>query len=487
METIFLLAILALLILAIVLIILFRNKISNENPALINKLNEIQAILMAIDAGLKQDFKINREENASIAKDNRTELNASLKDFTIEQRNKFDELKIEQKDLTFKTVEQLDKITDKVAEKLKDLNVQAKADNALMRDALINAFKGFQETFDKNVTSFNDLQKEKFAQMEIKQSELMRNTEAKLEFIRTTVEEKLEKTLSERLGQSFETVGKQLIEVQKGLGEMQTLAQDVGGLKRVLSNVKMRGGIGEVQLSMLLEQILAPDQYEANVKTKQGSSDLVEFAVKLPGKDENNNQVWLPIDAKFPKDIYEQLQTAYDIGDTVQIEQAQKTLENTIKKMAKDISEKYIDPPNTTDFGIMFLPFEGIYAEVVRKASLLEELQRTYKIVVTGPTTLAAILNSLHIGFRTLAIQQRSSEVWKVLGAVKKEFESFGGLMQKAQKNIQTGMDQLDDVMGMRTKAIQRKLRGVESLNDTDTKLLLTDVTDTDINDDDVV
>ena len=487
MDTIFLLAILALLILAIVLIIPFRNKTSSENPALINKLNEIQAILMAMDAGLKQDFKINRQENASIAKDNRTELNASLKDFTLEQRNKFDELKLEQKDLTFKTVEQLDKITDKVAEKLKDLNEQAKADNALMRDALINAFKGFQETFDKNVSSFNDLQKEKFAQMEIKQSELMRNTENKLEFIRTTVEEKLEKTLSERLGQSFETVGKQLIEVQKGLGEMQTLAQDVGGLKRVLSNVKMRGGIGEVQLSMLLEQILAPDQYEANVKTKQGSSDLVEFAVKLPGKDENNHQVWLPIDAKFPKDIYEQLQTAYDIGDTVQIEQAQKTLENTIKKMAKDISEKYIDPPNTTDFGIMFLPFEGIYAEVVRKASLLEELQRTYKIVVTGPTTLAAILNSLHMGFRTLAIQQRSSEVWKVLGAVKKEFESFGGLMQKAQKNIQTGMDQLDDVMGMRTKAIQRKLRGVESLNDTDTKLLLTDLTDTDINDDDVV
>jgi len=487
MDTIFLLAILALLILAIALIILFRNKTSSENPALINKLNEIQAILMTMDAGLKQDFKINRQENASIAKDNRTELNTSLKDFTLEQRNKFDELKLEQKDLTFKTVEQLDKITDKVAEKLKDLNEQAKADNALMRDALINAFKGFQETFDKNVSSFNDLQKEKFAQMEIKQSELMRNTENKLEFIRTTVEEKLEKTLSERLGQSFETVGKQLIEVQKGLGEMQTLAQDVGGLKRVLSNVKMRGGIGEVQLSMLLEQILAPDQYEANVKTKQGSSDLVEFAVKLPGKDENNHQVWLPIDAKFPKDIYEQLQTAYDIGDTVQIEQAQKTLENTIKKMAKDISEKYIDPPNTTDFGIMFLPFEGIYAEVVRKASLLEELQRTYKIVVTGPTTLAAILNSLHMGFRTLAIQQRSSEVWKVLGAVKKEFDSFGGLLQKAQKNIQTGMDQLDDVMGMRTKAIQRKLRSVESLNDTDTKLLLPDLTDTDINDDDVV
>jgi DNA recombination protein RmuC len=308
----------------------------------------------------------------------------------------------------------------------------------------------------------------------------VKSTETKLEFIRITVEEKLEKTLSERLGQSFETVGKQLIEVQKGLGEMQTLAQDVGGLKKVLSNVKMRGGIGEVQLAMLLEQILAPDQYEANVKTKADSNDLVEFAIKLPGRDDNNKQVWLPVDAKFPKDVYEQLQSAYDLGDLMQIEAAQKALELTIKKMAKDINDKYLDPPNTTDFGIMFLPFEGIYAEVVRKASLLEELQRTYKVIVTGPTTLAAILNSLQMGFRTLAIQQRSSEVWKILGAVKKEFENFGGLMQKAQKNIQTGLDQLDDVMGKRTKAIQRKLRSVETLTESETKLLLSDVTDDD-------
>jgi DNA recombination protein RmuC len=316
--------------------------------------------------------------------------------------------------------------------------------------------------------------------MGIKQTELIKSTETKLETIRITVEEKLEKTLSDRLGQSFETVGKQLIEVQKGLGEMQTLAQDVGGLKKVLSNVKMRGGIGEVQLSMLLEQILAPDQYEANVKTKANSSDLVEFAIKLPGRDDNNNQVWLPVDAKFPKDVYEQLQTAFDIGDVLQIEAAQKNLETTIKKMAKDISDKYLDPPNTTDFGIMFLPFEGIYAEVVRKASLLEELQRTYKVIVTGPTTLAAILNSLQMGFRTLAIQQRSSEVWKVLGAVKKEFENFGGLMQKAQKNIQTGLDQLDDVMGKRTKAIQRKLRSVETLNEAETQLVLSEGSDDD-------
>ena len=266
-----------------------------------------------------------------------------------------------------------------------------------------------------------------------------------------------------------------------------TLAQDVGGLKRVLSNVKMRGGIGEVQLEMLLEQILAPEQYQANVKTKANSNDLVEFAVKLPGKDDNHDQVWLPIDAKFPKDVYEQLLNAYDTSDNVLIEAAQKALDNTIRKMAKDISEKYIDPPHTTDFGIMFLPFEGIYAEVVRKASLLEDLQRNYKIIVTGPTTLAAILNSLQMGFRTLAIQKRSSEVWQVLGAVKKEFENFGGLMQKAQRNIQTGLNQLDDVMGKRTKAIQRQLRGVEALNEIDASIILTEIADSALYEDEEV
>jgi DNA recombination protein RmuC len=308
--------------------------------------------------------------------------------------------------------------------------------------------------------------KNKFTDLTAGQSKLVQETEKKLEQMRETVDEKLQKTLNERLGQSFEAVGKQLEAVQVGLGEMKTLAGDVGGLKKVLSNVKMRGGIGEVQLAMLLEQILAPEQYAANVKTKQNSADIVEFAIKLPGRDDNNKQVWLPIDAKFPKDVYEQLQTAYDASDLVQIEIAQKNLEQTIKKMAKDISDKYIDPPNTTDFGILFLPFEGIYAEVVRKASLLEDLQRNYKIVVTGPSTLAAILNSLQMGFKTLAIQKRSGEVWKVLGNVKTEFEKFGGLIEKAQGNIQNGLKQLDEVVGVRTRAIQRQLRDVEVLND---------------------
>ena len=284
--------------------------------------------------------------------------------------------------------------------------------------------------------------------------------------VNKTVNEKLQKTLNERLSQSFETVGKQLKSVQEGLGEMKTLATDVGGLKKVLSNVKMRGGLGEVQLAMLLENILAPDQYEANVKTKAGSDANVEFAIKLPGKDDVNSTVWIPVDAKFPKDVYENLQNAYDDGNPALVEHAQKEMENTIKKMAKDIRDKYLDPPKTTDFGIMFLPFEGIYAEVVRKAALLETLQREYKIIVTGPTTLAAILNSLQMGFKTLAIQKRSSEVWSVLGEVKKEFNNFGGMMQKAQKNIQTGLNQLDDVMGVRTRAIERKLKDVSSLDE---------------------
>jgi len=307
--------------------------------------------------------------------------------------------------------------------------------------------------------------KNKFTDLTEGQSKLVQQTEKKLEQMRETVDEKLQKTLNERLGQSFEAVGKQLEAVQVGLGEMKTLAGDVGGLKKVLSNVKMRGGIGEVQLAMLLEQILAPEQYAANVKTKQNSADIVEFAIKLPGRDDNNKQVWLPIDAKFPKDVYEQLQTAYDASDLPEIEAAQKNLEQTIKKMAKDISDKYLDPPNTTDFAILFLPFEGIYAEVVRKASLLEDLQRNYKIIVTGPSTLAAILNSLQMGFKTLAIQKRSGEVWKVLGNVKTEFEKFGGLIEKAQGNIQNGLKQLDEVVGVRTRAIQRQLRDVEVLN----------------------
>lgn len=333
-----------------------------------------------------------------------------------------------------------------------------------LMDIIRKSLEQFGTSFDRNVQSFNELQKEKFASLESRQHDLVRNTENKLDSIRTIVEEKLDKTLNERLRQSFSTVSTQLAHVQQGLGEMQALASDVGGLKKVLSNVKMRGGFGEIQLSMLLEQLLSPEQFATNVRPKPGSAESVEFAIKLPGRDDHRQFIWLPVDAKFPKEVFGKLQHAYDGGDVAEIDLAKKLLFSTIKKMAKDICEKYVSPPETTDFAIMFLPFEGIFAEVVRQAGLLEEIQRDHKVIVTGPTTLGAILNSLQMGFKTLAIQKRSSEVWQVLSEVKREFETFGGMLGRAQSNIQTGLNQLEQVMGVRTRAINRKLRSVETL-----------------------
>jgi DNA recombination protein RmuC len=384
--------------------------------------NRIEKRISDFELRQKEEFRTNRDEMATNVAANRTEINSALK---------------------------------------------------TNRDELTATLKDSQTNLDKNIESFNNLQREKFSQLDKTQVEMIRKTEEKLEQMRQTVDEKLQKTLNERLGQSFETVAKQLQIVQEGLGEMRNIAQDVGGLKRVLSNVKTRGILGEVQLAMLLEQILAPDQYEANVRTKKGSSDVVEFAVKLPGRDDLNTRVYLPIDAKFPKEIYEQLLDAYENGDVALIETAGKTLESTIKKMAKDISDKYIDPPGTTDFAILFLPFESIFAEVIRRSILLEQLQRDYKVIVTGPTTLAAILNSLQMGFRTLALQKRSSEVWTILGAVKKEFENFGGMLEKAQKNIQQAGNNIDELIGKRSNAIQRKLREVESLPGLESQTIL--------------
>ncbi len=375
---------------------------------------DIQQGFERIEKNFREDFKLNREESRMVAKENRAEL--------------------------------------------------------------ANSMNEFRAAFDRGIASFNALQREKFASLNEQQQLLVNHTEKRLEEIRITVEEKLQKTLNERISQSFRLVNEQLENVQKGLGEMQTLAQDVGGLKRVLSNVKTRGNIGEIQLSMLLEQLLAPEQYEANVKTKKGSDALVEFAVKLPGKDDLAQCVYLPIDAKFPKDMYEQLLDAYDTADPQQIETAGKNLETTIRKMAKDISDKYLDPPATTEFGIMFLPFEGIYAEVVRRSALLEDLQRNYRIVVTGPTTLAAILNSLQMGFRTLAIQKYSGEVWKILGAVKKEFESMGGMLEKAKKHLETANGQIDNVLGVRTRAIQRRLKDVDTLSAEDARKIIPEI-----------
>ena len=408
------------------LLLLFRQKNTSEGKETQAALIKFEQLLTQLEKQVKDDFQRNRDENQSSFKRQREELTQALNQFG----ERYDQNSKRLNDLLKERFVLLN-------EKQTQLNLEAEKRIKEVRDVVEKQLKELREDNSKQLAEVNK-----------------------------TVNEKLQKTLNDRLSQSFETVGKQLKSVQEGLGEMKTLATDVGGLKKVLSNVKMRGGLGEVQLAMLLENILAPDQYEANVKTKAGSDAVVEFAIKLPGKDDLNSIVWIPVDAKFPKDVYEHLQNAYEDGNPVLVEQAQKELENTLKKMAKDIRDKYLDPPKTTDFGILFLPFEGIYAEVVRKAALLETLQRDYKIIVTGPTTLAAILNSLQMGFKTLAIQKRSSEVWTVLGEVKKEFNNFGGMMQKAQKNIQTGLNQLDDVMGVRTRAIERKLKDVSSLDE---------------------
>ena len=336
------------------------------------------------------------------------------------------------------------------------------------RDELRTALKDFQEAFSKNVRNFNELQKQNFESLNQKQDELVKTTELKLEKMRETVDEKLHKTLEERLGKSFEMVTQQLLRVQKGLGEMQTLAAGVGDLKKVLSNVKTSGVLGEIQLGNILEQILAPEQYDANVKTKKGSDALVEYAIKLPGKSQSSGPVYLPVDAKFPQEDYARLQSAYESGDAVAIEASLGSLLNTVKKFAKDISHRYIDPPNTTDFGIMFLPFEGLYAEVTRHPKVIALLQREYKIILTGPTTLAAMLNSLQMGFKTLAIQKRSSEVWEVLATIKKEFSTFGTVLEKAQRKIKEADNEIEKMVTTRTRMMMSKLRNVEQIEPTE-------------------
>ena len=317
----------------------------------------------------------------------------------------------------------------------------------------------------------NELKLESIRQtMERRLSAIQTENAEKLEKMQMVVDEKLEKTLESRISESFKVVSTQLEQVYKGLGEMQTVAAGVTDLKKVLSNVKARGILGEAQLGAILSEILPPEQYAVDIATRPGSRDHVEFAIKLPGDGET--PVYLPIDAKFPGETFAQLQDAYESGNAERVAAAAKALENRLNSEAKDIRDKYIDPPHTTDFGILFLPFEGLYAEAVNRG-FIEELQRTYRINVTGPSTMAAFLNSLQMGFRTLAIQKRSGEVWQVLGAVKTEFESFGTILEKSQDKLRQVNDELDKLIGTRTRAINRKLKDVEKLDSADSVKLL--------------
>ncbi|MEG2843569.1 MAG: DNA recombination protein RmuC, partial [Ruthenibacterium sp.] len=303
--------------------------------------------------------------------------------------------------------------------------------------------------------------------METRIAGMQADNAKKLDEMRQTVDEKLQKTLDDKLQQSFSRVSDQLEKVYKGLGEMQTLATGVGDLKKVLSNVKTRGILGEIQLGAILEQILSAEQYAENIATVKGSSERVEFAVKLPGDGET--PVWLPIDAKFPADAYGALLEAYDAADAAAVDAAAKVLEQRIRGFAKDISTKYLHVPETTDFGIMFLPIEGLYAEVVRRG-MVEKLQTDYKVMIAGPTTMAALLNSLQMGFRTLAIQERSGEVWKVLGSVKSEFDTFGKALEQTQSRIEQAGSELEKLVGVRTRQMQRRLSTIANMPELSTK-----------------
>lgn len=331
-----------------------------------------------------------------------------------------------------------------------------------MFDAMANRLDRAEDEQQKSLDRIGDTVKSNL-------TELRDENSKSLERIRETVDEKLQSTLESRIAESFKTVSNQLEQVYRGLGEMQTLANDVGGLKKVLSGIKTRGILGEVQLGAILEEILAPEQYEVNVATIPGSTNRVEYAIKLPAPD---GTIYLPVDAKFAGDRYAALVEAQESGDKAAVDAAYAILAQTIKSEAKDIKEKYIETPYTTNFGVMFLPFEGLYAEVVNHG-LLEELRQKYNVCVAGPSTMAALLNSLQMGFRTLAIQKKSNEVWMVLGAVKTEFDKFEGVMMEMQKHLNKTTASLETLMGTRTRAIQRKLRGVQALDSDETQTIL--------------
>ena len=343
------------------------------------------------------------------------------------------------------------------------------------REELNNSLKGNREELSKSLTQFSDLFNKNIKDVRDtinNQLKDIRDDNTKqLDKMRNTVDEKLQKTLEEKIGESFNQVRKQLDAVHKGLGEMQTVAAGVGDLKKVLSNVKTKGVFGEYQLENILEQILTPDQYGKNVATNPDYNGSVEFAIKMPGNDDGT--LWLPIDSKFPTESYEVLLNQYENGSKEDIESARKQLIRTIDTFAKDISTKYISPPNTTDFGIMFLPIEGLFAEVLREPGIMEKLRQKYKIALTGPTTLSALLNSLQMGFRTLLVQERSSEVWNILSAVKSEFSTFGNHLSKVQNQLKTASSSLDSLQSTRTNAMNRKLRDVELIDSKQSSKLL--------------
>ncbi|MCD6734849.1 MAG: DNA recombination protein RmuC [Burkholderiaceae bacterium] len=405
-------------------------------------------------AQLQQQREL-REETATQARENRLELSASLAELGRNLTHQMGTIAGVQNNQIDAFAQQLTKLTEANEQRLGALRESNEQRLEALRQGTELRLEALRETLERRLR------------------ELQGDNAAKLEEMRRTVDEKLHATLEQRLGASFKQVSDRLEQVHKGLGEMQALASDVGDLKRVLTNVKTRGTWGEVQLASLLEQLLVPEQYAANVAPVPGSNERVEFAIRLPGRGDEA-PVWLPIDAKFPREDYERLVIAQEKADPAAAEAAARQLEQRLRLEAKTIRTKYVSPPDTTDFALMFLPTEGLYAEVVRRPGLMDDLQRTWRVVVAGPSTLAAILSSLQMGFRTLAVEKRSSEVWQLLGAVKTEFGKFGDVLAKTKEQIDRASTTLGTA-AVRTRAIERKLRDVESLPEPTSAQLLED------------
>jgi DNA recombination protein RmuC len=498
METIYIF----LSIIAILLIINIILSLKTNKKEAGNELNEIKFSIGTLiqnlkdtEGNLKNEFATNRKESADIATGLRTEIGNQLNVFT----QTFSE---QLSNLTKSNAEKLEAIRKTIEEKLlafqttidsnnRESRTELKENLEAFKKELNDALKDYKERlreqfgeFEKNQGTQNIANSEKLSEikstLEKSVTTMQEGNEKKLEEMRKTVDEKLNETLEKRLGESFKQVSDRLEAVHKGLGEMQNLATSVGDLKKVMTNVKSRGVLGEYQLQNLIEDLLTNEQYEKNVKTKVGSGAVVEFAIKMPHGNNLEKILWLPVDSKFPKEDYEALVDAYEKGDLEKIEEFRKAFVKGIRKNAQDIKEKYIDPPNTTEYGIMFLPYESLFGEVLRTPGLFEQLQRDYKITITGPTTLSALLNSLQMGFRTLAIEKRSSEVWDLLGAVKTEFGQFGDVLAKTKKKLIEATNVID-TSEVRTRAIERKLRNVQELPQDKTTLILEENNDVDV------
>jgi DNA recombination protein RmuC len=491
-EILLIVGILLLVTVILMVAVLLRRVTGNDLSPMLARMDTLEKFQERTERSVKEEIGRNRQETAEQARGLREEVQGSLKNSTDSLVQSIERISAAQRQRLEDFADQLNAV--KQASDLGSAQLRVELTNALnllkesQEKRLSDNATQLQQHFESfaaqlaNLTGNSERKSDELrATVEARLAQLQTENSNKLEEMRRTVDEKLQGTLDKRLGESFKLVSDRLEQVHKGLGEMQTLATGVGDLKRVLTNVKTRGTWGEVQLGNLLEQILTADQFARNVRTQPTGQEAVEFAIKLPGRDEDGGKVvWLPIDAKFPKEDYERLVDAAERGDAEAVEQAAKNLDSRVRSQARDIRDKYLSPPHTTDFGLMYLPTEGLYAEVLRRPGLVDSLQREQRVVVVGPTTLAALLNSLQMGFRTLAIEKRSSEVWNVLGAVKTEFGKFGDMLDKVKKKLDETGNTIEEA-AHRSRQLEKRLKRVEALPVAEAAAVLTEAQSADL------